>query len=405
MTRIRAGLLGPVGVLRPVVVFALLGLLGLFASSVQAGPATADSVAPSSPPSGIIGGTTTTVGQYPTVAGLVIGGNLCTGTLITPEWVLTAAHCVDPVVLKLSSQEEVTRSARIHFNTVDVINDLGVMVDAAATFKDPLFNKDLLGQNDIGLIQLATPITDVVPSPINLNPAMVPVGTIVTIVGFGRTERGGQGTLGVEFELRNRMSVSCSDLRIGSNNNLICFSQQDNQGTCSGDSGGPAFAVIDGRPVVVGVTSFGDQQCADYGADTRVDAEQSFLVTHVPELVGCLSDQDCPSHRVCFAHNCIATPFGPNGLGTVCTKAADCDSSVCAESSQDGKRCSLTCNVTDDSSCPDGFECLRSTSNVGACWPEAGGGCCEVGGAGGPGAAMLGLGVLGLVRRRRLHRR
>ncbi|TMQ08551.1 MAG: trypsin-like serine protease [Deltaproteobacteria bacterium] len=382
---------------------ATLVALGWLAGSdvASAEPGTAQPPPPASPPVEIIGGATTMVGQYPTVVGLVIGSNLCTGTLVAPSWVLTAAHCVDPQVLNLASQDEVTRSARIHFNTVDVVNDLGTVVMASATFKDPLFNKTKLGSNDIGLIQLATPITDVVPSPINLNAAMAPVGTVVTIVGYGSTEKSGQGTIGVEFELRNRISMSCPSLGVGSDTNLLCFSQADDKGTCQGDSGGPAFAVINGRPVVVGVTSFGDQQCASYGADTRVDIEQPFLVDHVPELVGCLSDGDCPTHRVCFAHNCIAAPFGPTGIGTLCQSGADCDSSVCAESSQDGKRCSLPCNVTDGASCPDGFECLHSTGSVGACWPEPGGGCCDAGGRGGAGAALLGLGVIGWLRRRR----
>jgi len=157
--------------------------------------------------------------------------------------------------------------------------------------------------------------------------------------------------------------------------------------------------------VLVAVTSFGDQQCASYGANTRVDIEQPFMVQHVTDLIGCLSDSDCPMYRTCFSHRCIAEPFGPNGIGTVCNTAADCDSSECAISSQDGSRCSLTCTVSDSSSCPGGFECLRATGDLGACWPTSGG-CCDAGGAGGPPTMVVGIGLvaLGLRRKRRSGR-
>jgi uncharacterized protein (TIGR03382 family) len=151
---------------------------------------------------------------------------------------------------------------------------------------------------------------------------------------------------------------------------------------------------------VVGVTSFGDKQCASFGADTRIDIEEPFLVQHVPELVGCLADKDCPAHRVCFAHSCIAQPFGPNGIGSVCNTGADCDSAICAVSSQDGKRCSLTCSPSDPGTCPDGFECLKSSTSVGACWPVPGGGCCDAG-PGSPATALVGLGAVALLQRRR----
>ena len=56
---------------------------------------------------------------------------------------------------------------------------------------------DALGSYDLGLIQLATPVTDITPSPINLNAAAAPVGTIVTMVGHGITDRNGTGDFGV----------------------------------------------------------------------------------------------------------------------------------------------------------------------------------------------------------------
>jgi uncharacterized protein (TIGR03382 family) len=378
----------------------IAGALGVIGAL---GLASAASAAPAAPPTSIIGGTSTAVDQYPSVVGLVIGDNLCTGTLITSTWVLTAAHCVDPAVLNLGSQDEVTRAVKVHFHTVDVVHDAGTVVDASATFKDPKFDKAHLGSHDLGLIQLATPVTDILPSLINLEPSMAPVGTRVTIVGYGSTGQSAQGSVGIEFELKNRTSVSCPSLSIGMDANLLCFSQADSKGTCQGDSGGPSFATLDGKPVVVAVTSFGDQQCAMFGANTRIDIEQDFLAKFVPDLVGCLTAADCPSpaRDLCFFHRCVVGPSDPNGLGTVCNTAADCSSSECAESSRDGKRCSLTCSVSDSSSCPDGFECLRATGDLGACWPSSGG--CNAGGAGGPSTTLVAIGLVAIVLRRR-HR-
>jgi hypothetical protein len=383
-------------------------LLAVLAGGVLApgAPAWAAPAADGSPTPDILGGTTTSVGQYPTVVGLEVGSFLCTGTLIAPTWVLTAGHCVDPAVVMLPSQDAVTKATKVHLDTVDIVADPGTVLEASATFKDPLFDPrpDHLGKNDLGLIQLATPVTGVAPSPINLSAVMAPVGTVATIVGYGLTSQpGGPGTTGIEFDVANRISIPCSSKSIGSDLNLLCFSQTDNKGTCSGDSGGPAFAIIHGKQTVVGVTSFGDMLCASYGADTRIDIEQQFLLQHVPELVGCVTDKDCPDHRMCFAHSCIAQPFGPAGIGTVCNSPADCDSTICAVSSQDGKRCSLACSPPDPGTCPDGFECLHQTASLGACWPLPGGGCCDAGGAGGPATALVGLGAvaLGLRRRRR----
>jgi hypothetical protein len=352
-------------------------------------------------PVSIIGGTVTGDSEFPAVVVVKIDGNLCTGTLVAPSWVLTAGHCVDPVVLGYASQADLTAAIRVHFHTIDIDADDGTVVTAVSTIKDPLFNKDHLGSNDIGLIKLTTPVTDITPAPINFAASKVPVGTAVTIVGYGSTERGGLGPTGVQLALRNRVSVSCPGLKIGFDTNLLCFSQSDNKGTCLGDSGGPAFANVDGQRTVVGVTSFGDQQCAEFGADTRVDVEESFLVAQAPELAGCTHDSDCSQHRTCFARKCIAQPFTPTGLGTVCTSASECESTQCAESTQDGKRCSMLCAPKDDSSCPDGFECLTAVNGLGACWPAEGGGCCDAGGADGPAAILLGLVIAGLIRRRR----
>ena len=53
--------------------------------------------------------------------------------------------------------------------------------------------------------------------------------------------------------------------------------------TCEGDSGGPALAMYGGAEEIVGITSFGDQGCRTYGADTRVDTIVDFVDPYVQQ--------------------------------------------------------------------------------------------------------------------------
>lgn len=357
--------------------------------------ATAATVA-TADPLPIIGGTSTTVGQYPTVVAITVGGGLCTGTLIDPEWVLTAAHCLTPSVLQLPSQQAVTQGVRVHFNTINLAVSGGEVRTASVTSPKPGFSLANLGQNDIGLIRLAKPMTAMAPTPVNFDPARAPVGTVVSMVGYGATQVNGGGTVGVEFALDNRASTGCASFDL-SDANVLCFSQADSKGKCRGDSGGPSFAQLDGTATLVGVTSFGDDQCAQLSADTRTDAERQFIQS---TIAGCAGDQDC-GDKICYDRRCIAPPFSPTGLGATCSTGADCESGTCGQG-PDGKRCTELCMLGPDA-CPDGFDCLAASGASGACWPhDHGGGCCDARGRAAP-PVLLGIAAAALLRRRRRH--
>lgn len=336
----------------------------------------------------ILGGTTTTVGQFPNVVGLEVGNGMCTGTLITPDWVLTAAHCIQGL-----SPSSVT----VRFGSVSMFSG-GATRGASMLIPKPGFSQSALGRYDIGLIKLAAPITDIKPVPVNLNPAKAPVGIKVTMVGFGATSVGGGGA-GTQFMVE-QTSVSCQSFG-SSNTELLCFSQTNGTGKCSGDSGGPSFAMIDGVFTQVGVTSFGDQDCQYYGADTRTDVEKAFLLQHVPQLE-CEYDSDCDVGRMCFNKKCIVTPFAEGGLGAECGGNGDCDSMVCA-SDGENRYCSDTCAMGVEGACPMGLDCIDTGDGTGACWPNESGGCCDARGAGAP-TAMFGLLFVGLVLRRKRRR-
>jgi trypsin len=351
----------------------------------------------------ILGGTPATAGQFPPVVALEIGGGLCSGTLIAKDWVLTAAHCVTPMEVGLPDQAAVTQNMKVFLHTLDIRNP-GPSVGATDTIPDPGFDLMHPGHNDSGLVKLAMPVTDIAPTPLNFDSSKAPVGTTVTMVGYGTTvSGGGLDTSGVEYTVQ-QTAVPCSSLTAPPGStltdvNLLCFNQTDGMGKCNGDSGGPSFAMIGGKLVEVGVTSFGSPGCTMVGADTRVDAEKAFITQHVTDLY-CAADADCATGHECFANGCIVQPYSPGGLGASCTGNPDCESGSCAKGPMDGMTCTTSCTPGAAHACPAGLECTMA-SGAASCWPAPDdSGCCDASGTGAS-SLLLGVGVLTLALRRR----
>jgi V8-like Glu-specific endopeptidase len=181
------------------------------------------------------------------------GGWACSGTLISPHVVLTAAHCVD----------EAFSSARAFFGFDPDGN--GTWIDINGHRAHP--------SKDIAMVALAQagPAT---PRPYNGSNPASNVGQTVRIVGYGATgenESGGikrQGTTGLE-------SVDGDNLIIG-------FTGPSD--TCYGDSGGPYFLTINGQERVAAVTSWGTSPCGTPPqGGTRTDLVASWIQSYIAE--------------------------------------------------------------------------------------------------------------------------
>jgi hypothetical protein len=123
----------------------------------------------------------------------------------------------------------------------------------------------------------------------------------------------------------------------------------------------------------------------------------------LPIVMGppCTAGAGCEGTDVCVMGVCIAGPDAPGGLGHFCQADTECLSMQCqADAATGSKFCVSPCDLS-PGSCPEEFSCIPTSASEGVCWPTGGGGCCEAGGAGAPGATLLGLGVLVLVFRRR----
>jgi hypothetical protein len=233
----------------------------------------------------VIGGELTAAGEFPGVGALMydFGGEVqqgCTGTLIAPNAVLTAAHCVDPELVGPS-----VPGFSLALDTT--IGNPGT-VPGLMSFKHESFDinaepmEGLAQFFDVGILILSQPITSVPPvkMPRPEQSAQITAGMDLAIVGYGRISNATNDT-GVMYDAMTKLvSFNATEIQVG-----MGAPQPQN---CNGDSGGPALTEMDGRRIVGIVSrSFMGVECTMGGVDTRVDAYLTWIHSKVPTGIPC----------------------------------------------------------------------------------------------------------------------
>lgn len=235
--------------------------LSLVSGALFGGQAQVAQASDASPdPLRIIGGTKAKSCHWPAAPHVQVGSGTCTGSLVHPEIVVTAAHC--NANIRAITFTDSTRTSSPKRYSVEYCKSHPSWQSENAS----------LGKHiDFAFCKLAKPVTEVQITPIMMGceEEYLQKGAEIYAVGFGKTVGNNPKSMGTKYQVKTTFngfsSQNGGEIKIGS----------QGKGSCHGDSGGPLYAKLpedkfgkDAGWRVFGVTSWGDNTCpgpANYG--------------------------------------------------------------------------------------------------------------------------------------------
>lgn len=212
----------------------------------------------------IVNGQDSVNGEFPWQVSLQIKsyGHVCGASLISPKWLVTAAHCVQDDGKTRYSQPSVWE-AQIGLHVQRQVTSQVVKRNLKRIIPHPNYN-DYTFDNDIALMELESPITysDYI-QPICLPSPQhnFPTGSTVTITGWGATREGGFAAKVLQkAQVKIINQTVCNQLMDGQITSRMFCAGILTGGTdaCQGDSGGPLSHSSNSRMFLAGVVSWGD---------------------------------------------------------------------------------------------------------------------------------------------------
>jgi hypothetical protein len=224
----------------------------------------------------IVGGSTVAPGDPIGTSTVLIdiGSDFCSGTMVSADLVVTAAHCV--MIGESHDTPAKLDTIRISFPIAAAPHGVVSFVKASGVEVNPLWSQQSSRDSDKADIAAVRMAGKAPPSyrPASTWSGAVPLkaGTDVVLAGFGSVNSlNAPPSVGV---LR-KASVPIQDPNFGQTE--VTLDQTQGAGACFGDSGGPALIESDQKVYFWGVASRGDTDCAQRAIYTRVSAYWDWL--------------------------------------------------------------------------------------------------------------------------------
>ncbi|XP_075977382.1 transmembrane protease serine 9-like [Anticarsia gemmatalis] len=257
----------------------------------------------------IIGGAVAPVGSHPYFAGLLIsligvaGNSVCGSTLLTTNRLVTAAHCWRHGSNQASQFTVILGTKRLY--------DGGVRIATRQVIMHPQWTEATL-RNDVAMIYLPQHVTFTtlirpIALPIGAELWQTFVGQWAVAAGYGKISDSQSGaSQQVSHVVLQVISVAQCQATYGPGpvtESTLCTSGAGGVGICGGDSGGPLALNFNGRPILIGISSFAAQNQCQRGFPSgfaRATSFVSFIGQHFYIRDGCSAIIVCDKMRAIF---------------------------------------------------------------------------------------------------------
>ena len=212
----------------------------------------------------IVGGSAVSATQYSNyftsiVSLRIYGSHFCGGTLIAPNKVITAAHCLADF-----SSSSIRNNIKVVLGNTSLKSSAGTETFKVSAFKIHEKYSSRNTQNDIAIITLDGN-SRFEPAPINTDASLPVVGSKTYVAGWGSTREGGSISSALKYTSVTVVSNDeCADAYGSSitQRNLCAYTAKTD--SCQGDSGGPLYSYDGQKLTLVGIVSWGNG-CARAG--------------------------------------------------------------------------------------------------------------------------------------------